>query len=181
MNFCRRTPPDLNTSLSFLLLSLSMQKLLLIVLLVTAQNGYAQRGVLYVKKNGHKTVQRFQEGTEIRFETKDGKKISGMLTLVKKDSLFVNGGWYGTSSLSEIILRPRASYKMNKLFLLTTAGVVISTAGMTLAGWTSFKEALGVSAGVGYGNYFIKHFPKLKRRTYPLGKKFVLQTLDLHF
>ncbi|MGZ4019922.1 MAG: hypothetical protein ACXVJ5_12795 [Flavisolibacter sp.] len=58
---------------------------------------------------------------------------------------------------------------------------IIATAGMTLAGWTSFEKALGYSVALGYGNFLILNFPSLKRRKYNIGKKYALQTFDLYF
>lgn len=158
-----------------------MQKLLLVFFLLFSQLLFAQRGVLYVKKKGFKTVKRFEEGTTIRFQTKNGQIVSGELALVNKDSIYVNEKWLATSSLKEIFLREKNSLSLNRIFLLTTAGVVLSTAGMTLAKWVDFKKALLYSAGLGYGNYLIHFFPKLSRRKFILGKKFTLQMLDLHF
>ncbi len=158
-----------------------MQKLLLFFFLLFSQLLFAQRGALYVKKKGYKTVKRFEEGDAIRFQTKNGQMINGELTLVNKDSVYVNEKWFSTSSIKEIYLRERISLSLTPTFLLTTAGVALSTAGMTLAKWVSFKKALIYSAGLGYGNYLIHFFPKLSRRKFILGKKFTLQTLDLHF
>jgi hypothetical protein len=60
--------------------------------------------------------------------------------------------------------------------------VALSTAGMTLADWASFEKSLGYSAAIGYGNFLIRYLPAfLKRKHYNIGKKFSVQTLDLHF
>jgi len=56
---------------------------------------------------------------------------------------------------------------------LTTAGVALSTAGMTLAKRVSFKKALLYSAGAGYGNHVNHFFSKLNRRKFILAKKYV--------
>jgi hypothetical protein len=61
-----------------------MQKLLLVTLLFITQFAFAQKGFLYVKKKGFKKVRTFEEGSAIRFETKDGSVIYGGLALVKK-------------------------------------------------------------------------------------------------
>ena len=158
-----------------------MRKLLLIFFLLSSQLLFAQRGFLYVKKNGFKKVRTFEEGSAIKFETKNDQVIYGRLALVKKDSVYVNGNWFATAGIKKIILQKKERHFDPKIFLLTTGGIAISTAGMTLAKWANFKDALAYSAGIGYGNFAIANFPSLKRRQYKTGKKFSLQTLDLHF
>lgn len=158
-----------------------MQRLLLILFLFLSQFVSAQRGFLYVKKKGFKKVRSFDEGSFIKFKTKDGEVIYGGIALVKRDSIYVNGHWFNVNRINKIYLREGKYHFDGKTFLLTTAGVALSTAGMTLANWADFKEAFGYSAGLGYGNFIITHFPSLRRRNYNVGKKFTLQTFDLHF
>jgi len=158
-----------------------MQKLLLVFFLLFSQLVFAQRGFLYIKKKGFKKLRSFEEGSVIQFETRDNQFIYGELVLVKKDSIYVNNNWFATPAIEKIFLNKKNYRFDSKTFLLTTAGVAISTAGMTLANWTDFKRALGYSAGLGYGNFIIANFPSLKRKKYIIGKKFTLQTLDLHF
>jgi hypothetical protein len=158
-----------------------MQRLLLVLFLLFSQIVFAQRGFLYVKKKGFKIVRGFVEGSEIKFKTKDGEVIYGGIQLVKRDSIYVNSHWFNIKRINRIYLRDKKYHFNTQLFLLTTAGVAISTAGMTLAEWASFKDALAYSAGIGYGNFIIANFPSLKRKKYNIGKKFTLQTLDLHF
>jgi hypothetical protein len=92
----------------------------------------------------------------------------------------VNSYWFATKDIARIILREKGKYQLDlPIFLWTTAGVILSTAGMTLAKWSSFNKSLQYSAGIGYTNFFITHFPK--RKQYKMGKKFSVQTFDLHF
>ena len=158
-----------------------MQRSMLILLLLFSQIVLAQRGFLYIKKKGFKKVRSFEEGSVINFETKDNQIIYGELILVKRDSIYVNNNWFAVSEIKKIFLKKKQFHIDPKTFLLTTAGVAIATAGMTLAKWTDFKSALGYSAGLGYGNFLIANFPSLKRKKYIIGKKFSLQTFDLHF
>ncbi len=158
-----------------------MQKLLLILFLLFSQLLLAQRGFLYVKKKGYKKVKTFEEGSILKFETKDGSIIYGALELVKKDSILVNGYWFATSFMKTIFLRSGGYHFDSKTFLLTTAGVALATAGITLANWTSFENALAYSAAIGYGSFLIHNFPNIRRKKYNIGKKFTLHTLDLHF
>lgn len=155
--------------------------MLFVFLLFFSQLLFAQKGFLYIKKKGFKKVKTFGEGSAIKFETKNHQMIYGVMTLVKKDSMFVNGQWFGTSAIAKIILKEKMFAFPTTTFLWTTAGVAIATAGMTLAEWTSLGKALSYSAGIGYGNFLIQFFPKFKRKKYNIGKKFTLQTFDLHF
>jgi hypothetical protein len=158
-----------------------MQKLLLILLLLFSQIVLAQKGFLYVKKKGYKNVRTFKEGDILKFETRDGLNVYGGLALVKKDSIYVISYWFAAADIKKIFIRDN-TYRFNsRMFLLTTAGVALATIGMTLANWASFEKALGWSAVIGYGNFLIYNFPSLKRKKYNIGKKFTLQTFELHF
>lgn len=159
-----------------------MQKLLLVFFLLFSQIVFAQRGFLYIKKKGFKKVKTFEEGDPIKFETRDNQVVYGGLAMVKKDSIYVNRYWFPVSEIKTISLTKKSSSPFDtEMFLWTTAGVALSTAGMTLAKWASFEKALGYSAGVGYGNYLIRYFPNLKRKKHNIGRKFSLQAFDLHF
>jgi len=154
---------------------------MLILLLLFSQIVFAQKGFLYVKKKGYKKVKAFKEGDMLKFETKDGSNVYGGLALVKSDSIYVNGDWFAAADIKKIFLRDTKYHFDSRIFLLTTAGVVLATIGMTLANWASFEKALGWSAVIGYGSFLIYNFPSLKRKKYSIGKKFTLQTFDLHF
>ncbi|HEU4471405.1 MAG TPA: hypothetical protein VFR58_09990 [Flavisolibacter sp.] len=157
-----------------------MQKWLLIVLLMVSQAAVGQHGMIFVKKRGLKKVATFVEGAPIVFHKKDGSIVNGVLALVRNDSLYVNGYSHHISTVSRIIIRPKNQSIVPDL-LLTTAGVGIATAGITLAKWKDFKGALLYSSGMGYGQLLIKNVSRLSRKQYRIGRKFRLQTLDLHF
>ena len=159
-----------------------MSKLLLIIWLLATQDALSQRGFLIVKKRGYKKVMTIPEGSFFRFRDREGQLVQGFLALVKGDSLRVNNIWYRTGDIRRIILRTKAEGGDASMpILLTTAGVAISTGGMTLAKWASFRESLLYSSVIGYGNYVIRFLPKTKRRYYRMGNKFSVHTLDLHF
>lgn len=108
--------------------------------------------------------------------------VYGALALVKKDTIYVNGYEFALSAIRTIYVREttRKTFSAETL-LYTTAGVAISTTGMTLAKWANFKRALRYSGILGYGNFLIQYFPGLKRKKYETGKKFTLQAVDLRF
>ena len=158
-----------------------MQWLLLFFCLLFSGVSNAQRGLLFVKKRGYKKVASYAEGQPIRFRTKDHQFIYGPIALIRNDSLRVNGAWFRSGDITQVILRPKGEGGAGAPFLLTTAGVALSTAGMTMAGWGSFSESLAYSSVIGYGNYLVRLLPKAKRKKYRIGRKFSLHTLDLRF
>jgi len=157
-----------------------MQKWLLLLFLFAAYSSSAQRGMLFVKKKGFKKVASFAEGSPIIFQTKDGGISEGYISLIRNDSIYVNGLAYHKNYISRIILRKK-NHQLKSDLLYTTAGVVICTAGMTLAKWTTPENAFVSSAAIGYGNLLIANLWMFSRKQYLLGKRFSLQTLDLHF
>ena len=157
-----------------------MQKLLLFLFLICSMPVFAQRGYLNIKKKGFKKVRSYQEGSAIQFQTTQGRMVAGYIALVKRDSLLVNSNWYRSGDISKIFIR--GPVDALGPFLWTTGAVALSTAGMTLAEWASFEKSLQYSAAIGYGNFLIRYVPAfIKRKKYNIGKKFTLQTIDLHF
>jgi hypothetical protein len=157
-----------------------MRKMLLVFLFLCTQQVFAQRGYLYIKKKGYKKVRTYTEGAAIHFQSKNGKTTAGYIAMIKNDSMLVNSNWYRVNDISKIILRGKVDGAVSTL-LLTTGGVALSTAGMTLAEWASFKKSLAYSSAIGYGNFLITYLPSfIKRKKYNIGKKFTLHTFDLH-
>jgi hypothetical protein len=154
---------------------------LLLCLFFFLNDVHAQRGMIFIKKNGLKKVATYHEGSFIQFQNGDKTTVAGYIALVKGDSLYVNGRYYPVAQIRKIILLRSNKDGVKKLLLYTTAGLALSTVGMTLAKWTSFKTAAAVSAGLGYGNFLIHVVPGLKRGHYSIGKKFSIQVIDLHF
>jgi len=158
-----------------------MQKLLLVALLVCSNSLFAQKGFLYVKKKGYKKVRTFEEGNPVKFRTKDDQIVFGTMALVKKDSILVNNKWFGANNIKTIYLRDNHYQFDSHTFWLTTAAVALAAVGMTLAGWASFGKSLGYSAAFGYGSFLLRNLPDASRKKYNIGKKYSLQTFDLHF
>jgi hypothetical protein len=160
-----------------------MQKWLLIALLlfITGECG-AQKGFLFVKRRYHK-VKTFREGDYIRLELGGGRP-EGYITLLHNDSIYLNGLPYAINLITKIIIHPKIKQPLTgKELLLITAGVGLSTAGMTASKWEPFNQALLNSAVIGFGPLILQRLLKIipfKRRAYRIGKKFRLQVLDLH-
>ena len=158
-----------------------MQKCLLLLFLFITSAACAQKGVLFVKKKGFKKVASFSEGDPFRFRTNGGGQVEGYISLIKNDSIYVNGMGYHQSSIRKIIVRKKEKIITGEQLLYVTAGVALSTTGMTLAKWASFGTALATSAVLGYGNILVRYLFHFRRSQYRIGKKFTVQTLDLHF
>jgi len=158
-----------------------MRNQMLLLLLLASSQVMAQRGMVFIKKHGHK-VATYEEGSPIIFRTTDGSLVKGNISYIHLDTLIVNNMAWPAASISAVF-RPAAEddAKNGELFLYTTAGVALATTGMTLAKWASFKTALITASVLGYGQYLIHVLPHLKRKKYPIGKKFRLQLIDLHF
>jgi len=158
-----------------------MQKWLLILCVLLFQTALAQHGMIFVKKRGIKKVATISEGSTFRFRKTDDSVIHGTLAMVKNDSVFVNGYWHAVADIRRVIIRPKDEKTLGNQLLLTTAGVGMITAGMTLAKWEDFRTSLAVASGMGFGNFLLQVVPRLKRRQYRIGRRFRLQPLDYHF
>jgi len=155
-----------------------MQRLLLIVSLFSSLYCSAQQGYLFIKKNGKK-VRSYPEGSFITMQTNDGV-ISGHITLLRRDSVFINGRGLHYSEIKKIIL-PKAMEHLNfKNFLYTTAGAGLTTLGMSVSKVETFGRALSYSLVIGYTPWAWGFLRKtLTKKKYKLGKKFKLQVFDL--
>jgi hypothetical protein len=157
-----------------------MQKLLLVFCLLCYQLCFSQRGLLFVKKHGHK-VATFPEGAAVKFKLKDQSIVAGYISIVKSDSLNINGFWFPQSSIKEIVFAEKPNEHLAQQILLTTAFIAFTTTAITISKQMDFKSAVISSSALGFGRLFISLLPHFKRTKYRIGKKFTVQTLDLHF
>lgn len=154
--------------------------LLLCSLLVQSQLAY-----LFVKKGGHK-VKTYVEEDRITLELQSGTIVRGLITLLKDDTIFINGKPIPAASVKSVILRekPEKSFHVSaKAWLLITGGVVLTTAGLTASKQATFKKALTAGLVIGYTPVLVQYLMSkvsFKRKKYPTGKKFHLQVLDFH-
>lgn len=159
-----------------------MYRLLLFCLLLP-QLLPAQKGYLFVKKNGKK-VKTYAEGQPIKVLLTDGAVKEGYVYVLRNDSIFLGDVVFHKSSVKQILL-PRKPQKPfdKKQLLYITAGVFLSTAGMTLSGYESLDKALLNSVVIGYGPLLFsraRRFVGFKRKRYRIGKKFSLHVLDFY-
>lgn len=162
-----------------------MNRLLFIVLFVfSSVIAQAQPGYLFVKK-GYKKKSTYGEGDRILLQAKDGRVYNGLITLLRNDTIFVNGKPVPCSDVRAILLNQRTTsfHADGKTLLLITGGVALTTAGLALSKQASFEEALTAGLVIGYGPLLLKYLGSkisLKRKKYRIGNKFRLQVLDFH-
>jgi hypothetical protein len=162
-----------------------MNRLLLILLILFSGTIiHAQTGFLFVKK-GYKKKRTYTEGDRIMLQINQGTIYSGTITLLINDTIYINGIPVPKPEVSRVILtrRNKAFHLQAKDFLLITAGVALTTAGLTLSEQADFKEALASGLTIGYSPLLLKFLGSkisLRRKKFRIGRKFRLQVLDFH-
>ncbi|HVG16388.1 MAG TPA: hypothetical protein VM935_15560 [Chitinophagaceae bacterium] len=149
-------------------------------------NTSAQKGYLFIKKNGRK-VATYIEGQVIRIKTERSGVIQGYISLLKNDTVFMNGQRFHRKEINQVIVRDKKRFVIDgdaQTLALLTVGVGLATFGMTLNERESFPTALKTAAVIGYSPLLISAIRKkisFKRRSYIMGKKFRIDILDLYF
>lgn len=163
-----------------------MNRLLLIALfLFSCMAVHAQTGYLFVKK-GIRKKKSYGEGDWITLKTQDHRTYAGFITLLRNDTIFINGKPVPRIAVQAVLLdRKSKGFHIDPGQLgLITAGVALTTAGLTLSKQAGFSEALIAGAAIGYGPLLVKYLGikilSLRRKKYRIGKKFRLQVLDFY-
>ncbi|MFL5811360.1 MAG: hypothetical protein ACJ749_17690 [Flavisolibacter sp.] len=157
-----------------------MQKLLLIVLLFCCEAVFAQRGMIFIKRREFKKVATFNEGDPIKFTVIDGFAVTGFIWRVSDDSINVSGNVYHKNQIKAIIIREKSIKPVAKQLVYATivAGAIVGM--MTLTG-NQEEDMVPKAAIICYTPVVFKSIGLLKRKQYKIGKKFSIQTIDLHF
>jgi hypothetical protein len=160
--------------------------LLLFVLSIAWSISFSQQGYLFVKKGFHKK-RTFTEGDEINLKMEDGSYRKGVITLLRNDTIFINGKPVYRPLVAEVILERNRNKRLPdvKTLLLIGAGAAITTAGLVMSKQADFEKAATASLVIGYGPLLIRHLGgtimhTVKRKKFRIGKKFRLQVLDFH-
>lgn len=158
--------------------------LLLATLLISFHCCEAQTGYLFVKKGVRKKVT-YTEGDRLHLRLHNEKIMSGIITRLANDSIFLNGRPVPRAGVKEVLINmEKKSFQVPvKTFLLITAGVALVTAGLSLSEQAEFREALLAGLVIGYGPLaigYLKSKISLKRRKYRIGRKFRLQMIDFY-
>lgn len=146
----------------------------------------SQQGYLFVKKGFHKK-RTYTEGDVIHFKLEDGSHRKGIITLLRNDTIFINGQPIYRPLIAEVILEVKPHKKLPdvKTLLLIGAGAGITTAGLVISKQADFKQALTAGLVIGYGPLLVQYFGgviihSVKRKKFKIEKKFRLQVLDFH-
>lgn len=126
---------------------------------------------------------RIELGTPILIITTKNEVMAGSVIQLKKDSFYFN---YATVAVKDIqhIKLPRNKPKMKfnwEEFGYISLGVGLTAAGLTLAKWRDFREALGIASAIGYSPYLFRMLKSasLKKRKFMIGKKYTLRIWDI--
>ncbi len=160
--------------------------LLLVFFLITSPDVFSQfrPSQLHLKKNG-KVKKRIEPGTVIRIQNKEKYYFGGTITFMKIDTIILDGKTaIPISTIHKIKLpnnKQRKPINWEELGWVTF-GVGLSTAGMALSKWETWRSAAAISTVIGYSPYLIQKIKRLsfKKYKYRIGGKCQLRVWDLN-
>lgn len=160
---------------------------LLLLFLGCSFFSFPQQGFLFVKKGFHKK-KIYTEGDPIRVKLGDGSYRIGIITLLRNDTLFINGQPVYRPLITEVLLKikPKTPFPADaKTMLIVAGGAALTTTGLILSKQASTKDALIAGPVIGFAPLLLKHFGSrffrlFIRKKFRIGKKFHLQVLDFH-
>ncbi len=163
-----------------------MKRLLILLLfLFTVTHSWSQMGYLFVKKGVHK-VRTWSEGDRIMLRTKDYQLMSGIITLLRNDTIWLNGMPVARTAVTDVLLsnRHKKTFQVDAgELLLITGGVALVVTGLTLSHQAKFGEAVIAGTVIGYGQVLMRYLGSkisLKRKRYKIGSKFRLSMMEFH-
>lgn len=144
----------------------------------------AQYGHLYVKK-GIRKKKEFAEGDRISLRGRDGYLYTGVITLLRNDTIFINGLPMPRADVA-VVINPRKKKKFQlepKQALVIAGGMVLVTGGLTLSKQANFGQAVKAATVIGVAPMIIPFLSSkisLKKKQYRIGRKYRLQVLDFY-
>jgi hypothetical protein len=164
-----------------------LRSFLTILFLLCAALSFSQQGFLFVKK-GFKKKKIYTEGDAIHLKLNDGSYRKGIITLLRNDTIFINGQPVYRPLITDVLLkgRPRKPFPADKKTILIIAGgAALTTFGLIVSKQATEKEAIIAGPVIGFAPLLLKHFGgrlirAMVRRKFRIGKKFRLQVLDFH-
>ncbi len=161
--------------------------ILLLFFLFSFLYSYQQPNYLFIKKGIHKK-RIYSEGDRIHFKLQSGQEKKGIITLLRNDTIYINGRPIPRLQVSAVILNGKKKKPFPtdfKTMLAIGGGVALTTIGLSLNDANEPKTALIAAAVIGYGPLLLKHFGSrllyaLYRKKFRIGKKFRLQVFDLY-
>jgi hypothetical protein len=147
---------------------------------------FSQAGYLFIKK-GIKKKRVYMEGSSISLKLIDGSYVKGIITLLRNDTIFLNGKPIHKTAVKEVILKKRSKkpFPDAKTVALIGAGAALTSAGLALSKQASTRDALIAGPVIGFAPLLIKHFGgraigAIPRKKFRIGKKFYLQMVEFH-
>ncbi|MBL7738803.1 MAG: hypothetical protein JNK14_06255 [Chitinophagaceae bacterium] len=154
--------------------------------LLATSVSFSQTGYLFVKK-GIKKKRIYTEGDAIQLRLQDGSLLNGYITLLRNDTLFINGRPVHKTGVKEVLLPKKAKkpFPDAKTVALIAAGSALTSVGLAINDKENRTEALIAGPVIGFGPLLLKHFGgrairAIPRKKFRIGKKFYLQVLDFH-
>jgi hypothetical protein len=159
----------------------------IIFLLLLSSFSFSQTGYLFIKK-GIQKKRIYTEGDAIHVKLQDGTYRTGTITLLRNDTIFINGQPVYRPYITQVLLKrkPKKHLPDTKTMLLIGAGAGLTTAGLAISKQAKLGEALLAGPVIGFGPLLVKHFGgrllrSFTRKKFRIGKRFRLQVLDFHF
>jgi len=160
-------------------------KLLLLVfsLLLSLLNCFSQQLIqLHLKKHA-RIKKRIELGTPVLIVTKKNDVYAGAIKQLKRDSIYFNNGIVAIKDIDRIKF-PRTKVRMKfdwEEFGYVSLGVGLTTAGLVLAKWKEFPDALTIACSLGYSPYLprLLRSMSLKKRKFKMGHKYSLRIWDI--
>ena len=143
-------------------------------------------GYLYVKK-GIKKKRTYTEGDRIYLQLKNDTIVSGLITLLMNDTIFLRGKPIPLSKIQAVLI-PRKKNRFPadaKTMLLIGAGSGLTAVGLTLNDNEDWDDAIIAGLAIGYGGLITKYLGNgvlhaLQRKKFRIGRKYRLLLIDFH-
>src|SRR5262245_6365692 len=102
-----------------------------ILLLFSSGVSFSQQGFLFVKR-GIKKKQTYTEGDAIHLKLIDGTDLAGYITLLRNDTIFINGRPLHKTAVKEVLLKlkPKKPFPDAKTIALIAAGSALTSFGL---------------------------------------------------
>ena len=164
-----------------------LRSFLSILFLLCSVFSFSQQGFLFVKK-GFKKKKVYTEGDAIHVKLNDGSYRKGIITLLRNDTIFINGQPVHRPLITDVLLKggPKKPFPADKKTILTIAGgAVLTSLGLIVSKQAPAGEAIIAGPVIGFAPLLLKHFGArliraMVRKKFRIGKKFRLQVLDFH-
>lgn len=159
---------------------------LLLALMLFVFPAFPQAGYVFVKKKGIKKKIQYQPGDEINLRLKYGAGISGRITFLNRDTIYINNMAVPKTDIGFVLLKrkPKKPFPDAKTITLIAGGSALTSLGLYISDRDNATEALIAGPVIGFGPLLIKHFGGrifrlIPKARYKIGRRYHLQIIDL--